>query len=358
MWSVPSSEYRSVNRLVLRSGLALAVVLAVGTIGYSVLGFGILDAAYQTLTTITTIGFGEVEPFGTAEKIFTMGFVLVGVGVALYSLTILLGAVVDGHLGTEWERRRMERDIAQFRGHAIVCGWGRVGRAAAFQLAQSGQQVVVVDADPDRLAVCPYPYVQGDATLDEVLKRAGLERAATLVATLDTDAASLFVTLTGRAINEKLTIIARARTEDAEQKFVRAGADRVVNPQRIGGNRVAAFALQPHVVDFLDVAMHDEDVEFRLEEVEIRPGSALAGGSVRETREREGTGALLLALRQKDSGEFVTNPPGDTQIREGDVVIAIGTEAQITELRRSAGEVRWLRRGKGPKRDAGGRSPG
>ena len=336
---VKSAERRPLNRLLLRNGLALAAVLMIGTVGYVLLGFGLLDAAYQTLTTITTIGFGEVQPFGTAEKLFTMAFVLVGVGVGLYTLTVMLGAVVDGHLGTEWERRRMERDIAQLHGHAIVCGWGRVGRAAAHQLAKSGQSVVVVDTDSDRLDDCPYPWVLGDASRDEVLKRAGLERASTLVASLDTDASSLFVTLTARAMNEKLAIIARARTEDAEQKFVRAGADRVVNPQRIGGNRVAAFALQPHVVDFLDVAMHDQDVEFRLEEILVHNGSHLAEASVRETREREGEGALLLALRQHHSGTFVTNPPGSTRITAGDVVIAIGTASQIADLRRSAGEL-------------------
>ena len=339
MAPVSSAERRPLHRLLLRNGLALAAVLVVGTVGYILLGFGLLDAAYQTLTTITTIGFGEVHPFGTAEKLFTMAFVLVGVGVGLYTLTVMLGAVVDGHLGTEWERRRMERDIAQLHGHAIVCGWGRVGRAAAHQMAKSGQSVVVVDTDADRLEDCPYSWVLGDASRDEVLKRAGLERASTLVASLDTDASSLFVTLTARAMNEKLTIIARARTEDAEQKFVRAGADRVVNPQRIGGNRVAAFALQPHVVDFLDVAMHDEDVEFRLEEIVVRPDSLLAEASVRETREKEGEGALLLALRQHVSGEFMTNPSGSTRITAGDVVIAIGTAAQIAELRRSAGDL-------------------
>lgn len=230
----------------------------------------------------------------------------------------------------------MEREISRLHGHAIVCGWGRVGRATARALAQAGRHIVVVDADEQRLTDCPHPCVLGDASLDEVLVRSGIERAHTLVATLDTDAASLYVTLTARALNPDLVIIARARTDDAEQKLRRAGADRVVNPQQIGGSRIAAFALQPHVVDFLEVAMHDRDVEFRLEEVLVGAGSALAGLSIRQARLHEGDGALLLALRQRESGSFVTNPPPDLVMATGDVVIAVGTQSQLEDLRRSA----------------------
>jgi voltage-gated potassium channel len=282
------------------------------------------------------VGFQEVVPFGTAEKIFTIVLVLIGVGVVLYTLTALLGLAIEGYLGNAWGRRRMERDIARLQNHAIVCGWGRVGRAAAEQLVRAGQQVVVVDSDEERLADCPYPSVTGEASSDEVLKRSGIERAKTLVASLDTDAASLYVTLTARAIKPSLIIIARIRTEDAERKLLRAGADRVVNPQRIGGTRIAAFALQPHVVDFLEVAMHDANVEFRLEEVQISPGSVLAGSTIRQARIHEGDGALIMALRQHESGGFVTNPPGDVVMGPGDVVIAVGTELQLDNLRRSA----------------------
>lgn len=329
-------EQRAAISVVKRSLLGLVAVVLIGEIGYLALGFGLLDATYQTLTTITTIGFGEVQPFGTAEKLFTTAFVLVGVGVALYALTVMLGAVVEGHLGSAWERRRMQRDIDGLKGHAIVCGWGRVGRAAARQMARSGISVVVIDTNGAQVADCPYPTIVDDASRDDVLKRAGIERAATLVATLDTDAASLFVTLSARALNADLTIIARSRTDDAEQKFVRAGADRVVNPQRIGGTRVAAFALQPHVVDFLDIAMHDEGVEFRLEEVVIPAGGALVGSTVQETRAREGEGALLLALRPKGAGTFITNPAADTVIGAGDVLIAIGTTPQLSQLQARA----------------------
>jgi voltage-gated potassium channel len=317
-----------------RAVLAVGAVLVVGVLGYAALGFTWLDAMYQTVTTVTTIGFREVEPFGTAEKVFTMAYVLTAVGVVLYSLTSILGAVVEGHLFQHLGRRRMDREITRLRDHAVVCGWGRVGRAAAHQLHKSGMDVVVVDTDLDRLADCPYPVVAGDASRDEVLVRCGILQARTLVATLDTDAASLFVTITARALHPELVIISRVRTDDAEQKFLRAGADRVVNPQRIGGNRVAAFALLPHVVDFLDVAMHEEDVEFRLEEITVAAGSPLDGSTVRAARDLDG-GALLLSLRAHGTGRFVTNPPGASVLGPGDVVIAIGTTAELARLRQT-----------------------
>ena len=316
--------------------VALALVILAGTVGYMLLGFGALNALYQTAINVTTVGFREVEQFGAAEKWFTIIYVFVGVGVVLYTLTALLAFLVEGYVANVWGQRKMVQQISKMSGHAIVCGWGRVGRSTAARLASDGQSVVVVDTDEERLQGCPFPHLAADATSDDVLRQCGVDRARALVATLDSDAASLYVTLTARALAPDLLIIARSRTAEADQKFRRAGADRVVNPQRIGGNRIAAFAVQPHVVEFLDVAMHDQAVEFRLEEVPVRAGSRLAGMSVRDTRLHEGDGALLLALRHRDGG-FVTNPPSTAVIAPGDVVIAIGTSEQIAALRADAG---------------------
>jgi len=315
--------------------LALSAVLCVGTVGYVLLGIGWLDAAYATVFTVTTVGFKEITPFGSAEKLFTIALMLVGTGTVLYTLTLLVAALVEGHVGSLMGRRRMQREIDALSEHVIVCGYGRVGKATAHELARTGRSVVVIDVDDDRLVDCPYPYILGNASSDHVLRSAGVDRAATLVASLDNDADSLYVTLSARALSSDLVIIARSRTDDAEKKFTRAGADRVVNPQRIGGDRIAAFALQPHVVDFLDVAMHDAGLEFRLEDVEVQPGSRLAGSTVRVTREHEGGGALLLALRDS-GGQFVSNPPADQVINPGDVVIAVGTEPQLATLRSAA----------------------
>src|SRR5687768_16755307 len=220
-----------------RLGLAaLGLVVVAGTAGYVLLGFSLLNALYQTITTITTVGYGEIEPLKANGRIFTIVVILFGVGTALYTLTQLLETVVEGHLGNLLERRRMERGIASLHPHVIVCGWGRVGRALTEYVARAGQDVVVIDRDAERLSGTPYLTVQGDVTEDSVLMQAGIDRARVLVAAVTSDADNLYVTLSSRALRPDLVIIARARTDAAEPKLERAGANRVVNPQRIGGD--------------------------------------------------------------------------------------------------------------------------
>jgi voltage-gated potassium channel len=314
---------------------ANVVVLVVGTLGYLVLGFDPLDAAYQTVTTVTTVGFREVQPFSRAEQLYTMVLILVGVGTVLTTFTVVVEAFIEGQLGDHFGRRRMERKLAEISGHVIICGWGRVGRAIAQYLANSGRELVVIDTDPDRLADVPYPTLLGDATDDEVLRAAGIERASSLVAAINTDAENLYVTLSGRTLRPNLFIVARARTHTSEEKLRRAGADRVVNPQAIGGERMAAFVLQPHVAEFLDVVMHDGSLEFRLEEVPVPPGSPLAGRTIREAHIRDTTGALVLALRLADQ-TFRTNPDPATVIDAGQILIVVGTGDQLDKLRLAA----------------------
>ena len=315
-----------------RLGLAgLGVVMVAGTLGYIVLGFGLLDSLYQTVTTISTVGFREVHPLTASGKVFTMGLILVGVGTALYTFTVLLETLIEGHVHNLLGRRRMERDISKLSGHVIVCGWGRVGRVIADRVSRADQGIVVIDRNPDRLEAVPHLRVQGDVTEDEILLQAGIDRARVLVAAVDTDADNLYVTLSSRALRPDLVIIARARTEAAEAKLRRAGADRVVNPQRIGGDRMAAFAMQPNVVDFLDVVMHDGSLEFRLEEVAVPVDSPLAGSSLAAAQIRERTGAMILAMRPPD-GRFVTNPGPETVVQPEHTLIAMGTVTQLAAL--------------------------
>ncbi|MDQ3573753.1 MAG: potassium channel protein [Actinomycetota bacterium] len=315
--------------------LVLAAVMVAGTAGYVMLGFGVLDAVYQTVTTITTVGFREVHPLSTNGKVFTIVLILTGVGTALYTFTVALETLIDGHLRDLFGRRRMERQMAKMTDHVIVCGWGRVGQSIASYLANAGQELVVVDRDPERIPEIPHSYVLGDITEDDVMKAAGIERARVLVAALDTDAANLYATLSGRSLRPDLFIIARAHTDSSQSKLERAGANRVVNPQRIGGARMAALAMQPHVAEFLDVVMHDGDLEFRLEEIEVPQQSPLAGRSLRESHIRDRTGALVLALRGED-GSFTTNPPPETEIGPGHILIAIGTAEQLCALEKVA----------------------
>ncbi|MGH9000037.1 MAG: potassium channel family protein [Acidimicrobiia bacterium] len=228
----------------LRVGLGVfAFVVVGGTLGYVLLGFPFLDALYQTVTTITTVGFREIQPLGSGGRVFTIGLIVVGVGTALYTFTLAVQGVVEGEVGRLVGRRRMERSVARLSGHVIVCGWGRVGKAIAAYVTAEGGEVVVVDRDGGRLEDWSGASVVGDATDDGVLRAAGIERAHALVSALTSDADNLFVTLSGRSLRDDLFIVARARVPESEAKLTRAGANRVVNPQSIGGQRMAAFVL-------------------------------------------------------------------------------------------------------------------
>lgn len=313
------------------AALVLLGVVIVGTLGYLALGFGLLNALYQTVTTVSTVGFREIEPLSTNGKVFTMLLILFGVGAALYAFSVLIETLIEGRLYELFGRRRMEQSLSSLRDHVIVCGWGRVGRSIAAEMEAAGRKFVVVDQDGAKLPGPPIPSVEGDATEDSVLRSAGIDRAAALVAAADSDSANSFITLSARALGPALFIVARARSEESVEKLRRAGADRVVNPQVIGGARIAAFVLRPHVAEFLDVAMRERELQFRLEEVVVTMGSPVVGQSVRDARIRELTGAQVLALRSED-GSFHTNPAPDLAIAAGQVIIAIGTQEELAAL--------------------------
>ena len=318
-------------RRLLLSLLLVIGVLVAGVIGYMALGFGWVNSLYQTVITISTVGFNEVEPFGSAEKYFTIIIIFLGFAAMVFAVGQVVEFVVEGHLQKTFGRRRMDRTIANLSGHVVLCGWGRVGQSFAARLA-TGTELVVIETDPAKLATCPYPHVLGDATDDAVLQAAGLRRCDTLIAALATDADNLFVVLSARAANSDSFIVARARAESTAEKMVRAGADRVVNPHELGGSRMAALVAQPYVAEFVDVVMHEGGIEFQLAEVELPEGSPLLGITLGEAHLRARTGALVLAMRNRD-GTFTTNPASDTALSDGQILIAIGTEAQLDSLR-------------------------
>ncbi len=316
----------------LRIALLLVVGVTIfGTVGYLTFGFSFVDALYQTITTITTVGFRELAEFGTAEKVFTMVLIVVGVSTVLYSFTLVVQLIVEGEMSELVGRRRMDRTINKMSGHTIVCGWGRVGKAVAHDLHAEGQGVVIIEQDEERVRDAAYPAVIGDATSNETLRAAGIERARALVAALDADAENMFVTLSGRDLRPDLFIVARARGHESIIKLEHAGADRVVNPQELGAGRMASFVSSPHVAEFFDVVMHDRSLEFRIREFTIQTPSPLAGKSLNEANLNEISGALVLALRAPD-GTFTTNPTGETRLTDGHVIIAIGTAEDFVRL--------------------------
>lgn len=315
--------------------LALLAVVGVGTAGYVVIeGWPIFDALYMAVTTVGTIGYGEIHPLSVAGRVFTIGLIAVGLASLWYALSVMVGLIVEGHLTQQWERRRMERRLGKMAGHYIVCGFGRVGRQIADELVRDGRQVVVVDTDPEALASAVavgdgLATVEGNATEDETLLAAGIARAGGLIAAVASDADNIFVTLSARALHPSLAIVTRANHDDAIPKLRRAGATQVVSPYAMAGRQMARLALRPATVDFVETLMRGTNAELLLEDVRIAGGSPLAGLSVADARRRL-SDVLLLALRRE--GEMTAPLPADLTLRADDVLAAVGREDALRRL--------------------------
>jgi voltage-gated potassium channel len=307
----------------------LGIVLVGGSIGYMMLGLDAFDAVYQTVITVSTVGYREIGEVDRQYEVFTIFLILFGTGTVLYTLGVLLETLFEGQLDDQFRRQRMQRKIDQLDGHVIVCGYGQVGRAIVGEMHRSGREVVVVDRsdlDPDDLPSDGVAVVVGEATDDSILEQAGLRRADTLVVGLDSDADNLFVALTARTENPDLFIISRANSAGVVGKLERVGVDRVVNPHEIGGSRMAAMVLQPDVTDFLDVVMHDRELEIRMTEVEATVKSGFVGRTVRDLLTSEHERTSLVAIRR--NLRFITNPTGNLEIEIGDILIMLGTDDQ------------------------------
>ena len=311
----------------------LALVIGGGTFGYHRLGLTVGEALYQTVITITTVGYGEVGTVTESYRVFTVVLILFGTGTALYTLGVLIESLFEGRLDDQIRRRRMQKKITRLSGHVVLCGFGQVGRSINRDLADAGRTVVVVDRrELDGLAL---PHnVLGEATDDSVLVSAGLQRASTLVLALDSDVDNLFVALTARSMCPSLFIVARSNESSAEPKLRQAGVDRVVNTHEIGGSRMAALVLQPDVVEFLDVVMHDDQLTVHLAETAVVLDGPFDGMALSACEINESTGATVLAVRRAES--FVTNPPDHFVLAAGDVLIALGTMNQLAELKSKA----------------------
>lgn len=318
------------KRLRVASGILIAI-LAVGTLGYLALGLSPLDAFYQTVITVSTVGYREIGEVTTAYKMFSIVLIMFGAGSVLYTIGVLLETLLEGRLTQEFGRRRMKQDIDALTDHIVVCGWGQVGKAITQTLVREGNSVVVIDRD-EQIDGRHELFVHGDATHDDTLHAAGIGRAAALVVALNTAPANVYVTLSGRAAAPDVFIVARAMAAGDETKLVRAGANRVVNPHELGGAHMAALVSQPNVAEFLDIAMHDRELNISIAEIEVPIGSTL---DMRPVQDCESCGITVLAVR-KISGEFVHHPDKTAMLHEGDVVIALGTQEDHDELRQLA----------------------
>ena len=312
----------------------LVLVTVVGTFGYHRLGLTVGEALYQTVITITTVGYEEIGTVTDNYRLFTIVLIMFGVGAALYTLSVLIESLFEGRLDIEIRRRRMQRQIDRLSDHVVLCGFGQVGRAIHRDLDAAGRTVVVVDRrdlDDEEL---PHTLI-GEATDDSVLVAAGLERASTLVLALDSDVDNLYIALTARSMRPSLFIVARSNNSIAEPKLRQAGVDRVVNTHEIGGSRMAALVLTPDVIDFLGEVMHADELSVRLAETPVSAGGPFAGRTLAACEIDESTGATVLAVRRH--GSFVTDPPDDFVLAADDVLIALGTRGQLADLNSKAG---------------------
>jgi len=326
------------RRLALLLSVPLLLTL-LGTVGYHLVeGWPFFDALYMTVITLTTVGFMEVHPLTRAGRAFTMLLSLGGIFTLLYAAMEAIRTIVSGELKTVLGRQRMERSLSQLRDHFVVCGYGRMGSLVCREFSGQGLPFVVIDRSAELLSDFRLPHglpLVGDATQDEVLRAAGVERARCLVTAAASDADNLYITMSARFLNEKLLIVSRAEEEAAEKKLLRAGANRVVSPYVIGGQRVAQAVLRPAVMDFLELATHSQHLELQIEETAIFSGSGLAGATIRDSQLRQDLGIIVVAIKKPD-GHMVFNPAPELAIASGDVLIAMGHRDQLDRLERLA----------------------
>ncbi|MFQ5353358.1 MAG: potassium channel family protein [Thermodesulfobacteriota bacterium] len=317
-------------------GLLLICVVVLGVAGFVFIeGWSVFESLYMTFITISTVGFNEVRPLTTGGRFLVVVLIILGVGTFFYIMTTLSEYAVSGQLEGVLGRRRMKKKIDALDGHYILCGFGRVGVQVAMELSRENMPFVVVDEKPENAANCAdlgYLYVAGDATDDDVLRRAGILRARGLVTATDSDADNVYISLSARNLKRDIFIVARSNTEKTEFKLLKAGADRVLSPYSIGGKRLASLLLRPAVVDFLDVVMHARDIELVLEEVLVREGSAFAGITMGKARALCEEGANILAILKKDRAGVFPNPAKDLLVEAGDKLVVVGTKKQLGEL--------------------------
>lgn len=335
VWFEMSDPLRRLRLVVWIMGL----LVLLGTLGYRhIEHLSLLDSLYMTVITLSTVGYREVKNLSPWGKIFTVLLIVVGVGTLAWGLQNLVDTIINEHLTRTLWRRRMNRFINRMKGHYIVCGHGRMGQQIATQLKREGKSFVVIEKDPGQVSLLErlgYAFLIGDATEDEVLLAAGIQRARGLVAVGPTEADNLFITLSARGLNPEIYIVARSARVEDEEKLRRAGANRVLSPYVTGGRRMAVALLRPTVADFLDVVMHAEDLEFQLEEVTVAEGSPLAGCTIANAEALAAPGPTVVGMKRHE-GEIQVRPVGNTAIHAGDTLILLGTEDQIETVRRAA----------------------
>lgn len=318
----------------IRLTAAVVATLLAGTVGFHfILDEPWFQSFYRSVVTATLAGLDTV-PQSDGARAFSILLVLAGLTIIAYTGAVIVEVIAGGVLTGVLAERRRERTIERLTDHFIICGYGRVGRRVAEEFRLSGEAYVVLDFHEDAIAAAKEHgdlLIEGNATEDDDLRRAGIDRAKGLVAAADSDADNLYIALSARSVRPDLQIVARASDEDAEKKLKLAGADRVVLPYATAGRTMANLVLKPHVTAFLDAVTTATGPDLHMSEIEVPESSAHAGKTIREIRVRHETGAIIVALRKRD-GTFDTTPEPDVRIDPGDVLVGVGTAEELRSL--------------------------
>jgi voltage-gated potassium channel len=329
-------QYQRIRKELVGGALSLGAVFFLGTTWYHVIeGWRWIDAAYMTVITLATVGFLEVHELGDRGRLFTITLILLGVVSIGYIVNRFTEALIQGYFQAGIRQQQQQRLMESLSEHYIICGFGRMGRQTALEFKSEGVPFVVSDSDLEPIQFAQqlgYPCLQGDATLDGTLLRLGVERATCIIAALPSDAENLYTVLSAKTLNPAIRAISRASNEEAVQKLQRAGADAVISPYITGGKRMAAAALRPQVMDFVDGILSGSDRTFYMEEFEIDTHNCPhIGESLREARLRSRSGALVLAIR-RTNGQLISGPTADSHLLSGDHLICMGTAEQLQRL--------------------------
>ena len=314
---------------------AIVATLTAGTLGFTFIAhYPPFDAFYMALTTMTTVGYGEIHPLNHAGRVFNSFLIVFGVTTMFIAIGAMTQTIIEQELGNALEKRRNKRMIDKLKDHFIVCGFGRVGRGAASELQHAGVPFVVVDSNPERAEramAAGMLAVAADSTRDETLLQLGIERARGLVAALSTDADNLFVLLSANGLNPRIYVAARAAEESAEAKMRRAGADAVFAPYSITGHRLAQSLLRPHVLQFLDFTTKDIGMDVSIEQVRVSESSEVVAKTLKDLQVSREFGVIVMAIRKSD-GQMLFNPPADTAVQGGDFLIVMGPMHNLRAL--------------------------
>lgn len=328
---MPTEYSYSISKRIFFILTLLLVVVGLGTVGYMVIEeLCFLDALYMTVITLATVGFREVKELSEVGKVFTIVLIVLGFGVFTYAATTIAQVLIEGELKDVFNERRRRKMLEKLKGHYIICGYGRMGRIIAKELKANGKEVVVIEKNLDPKEE-GYLFVIGDATKDEILKEAGIEKAKGLVSVLSSDSDNLYVVLSARALNPDLFIIARAAEESARKKLKMAGANKVVCPYHIGGLRMAHSLLKPNVVDFWEFITSSEYLNVDIEEIYVSENSPYAGKTLKEAKIGKVFGVIIVGIKRQE-GKIEFNPSGESYIMPGDILLAIGPPDKLELL--------------------------